>query len=205
MSKTAANRIGRLPESEVRMESTMDLREHKQGWFAIQVRPKYEFTTATMLRNKGYEEYVPSYRSLRQWSDRKKEITAPLFTGYVFCRFDAEVCAPVITTPGVIRIVGTANRVVQIEDSEIEAIRMAVASGRSVSPAPYINIGDRVCIKEGPMAGCQGILVRCNNRHRFILSVDLVQSSVAVEIDESDVVKVGSGPLAVPAHEVMVH
>jgi transcription termination/antitermination protein NusG len=188
------------------MERTMDLKECSKGWFAVQVRPKYEFITATILRNKGYEEFVPSYRSVRQWSDRRKEITAPLFPGYVFCRFNAEICAPVVTTPGVIRILGTANRSAQIEDSEIEAIQMAVASGLNLLPFPYINVGDRVCIKEGPMAGLQGILIRCNNRHRFILSVDLIQNSLAVEIDESEIVKMNDVPNAVPAaHGAVMH
>jgi transcription antitermination factor NusG len=168
----------------------MNLNGFENAWFAIQVRPKYEFLTSTILRSKGYEEFVPSYVSIRRWSDRSKKLNVPLFTGYVFCRFNEHACAQVITTPGVIRIVGTGSRIMAIEDAEIEAIRTAVNSGKPVEPCAYLAVGDRVCVTEGAMAGIQGILVRYSNRHQLILSVELIHGSMAIEIDARSAVKI---------------
>ena len=168
----------------------MNLYGFEKAWFAIQVRPKYEFLTSTILRSKGYEEFVPFYVSTRRWSDRSKKLNVPLFTGYVFCRFSSHVCAQIITTPGVIRIVGIGNKIMAIEDAEIEAIRKAVNSGKAVEPYAYLTLGDRVCVKEGAMAGVQGILIRYSNRHQLVLSVDLIQGSMAMEIDARSVVRI---------------
>src|SRR5215471_17879374 len=81
----------------------------ERGWFAVQVRPRYEKATARALRNKGYEEFLPLYTSPRRWTDRLKHIELPLFPGYVFCRFDLQVVPRIVTTAGVVRIVGMGN------------------------------------------------------------------------------------------------
>jgi transcription antitermination factor NusG len=161
----------------------MDLRQCDKQWVALQVRPRYEFVTANILRSKGYEEFLPVYATKRKWSDRTKTIVAPLFRGYVFCKMDKSVKFPVITTPGVIRIVGSSSGTVHIGDDEIETIRMAERSGREVQPWAFFNIGDRVQINAGPLAGLAGVLVAYQNKHRLVISVDLIQSSMAVEVE----------------------
>jgi transcription antitermination factor NusG len=186
---------------EVLRKAKMNFSECDKAWFAIQVRPKYEFITSTILRAKGYEELVPAYQSTRQWSDRRKKISVPIFTGYVFCRFNSQICVQILTTPGVIRIVGVGNRIVQIEDSEIEAIKMAVKSG-ALSSIPYINVGDRVIVNQGPMAGVQGILLRYSNRHQLVLSVDIIQGSVAMEIDAKAVTRIEPAAPATAGRQV---
>src|SRR5579862_7339374 len=168
----------------------MGFRECNNRWLALQVRPRYEFITASILRGKGYEEFVPVYTTKRKWSDRTKNITAPLFTGYVFCRVDENIKIPLITTPGVMRIVGSCGGVAYIEDSEIEAIRTAERSGCEVQPWTYWQIGDQVQISAGPLAGLQGVLVAHKNKHRLIISVNMIQSSIAVEIDPDGVQRI---------------
>jgi len=161
----------------------MDVNKLDECWIAVQVRPRYELTTARILRNKGYEEFVPTCRSKRQWSDRRREIEMPLFTGYVFCRIKAEICGPIVTTPGVIRILSIGKKIARIEDSEIEAIQAVVKSGMNVQPYPYLNVGDIVRITNGPLTGVEGIVTKYNNRRHLILSVNMVQRAVLVEID----------------------
>jgi transcription antitermination factor NusG len=165
----------------------MDLDRFDNCWFAIQVRTRYEFLVATILRSKGLEEFVPKYKSKRQWSDRTKVCELPLFPGYVFCRFNAQVRVPILTTPGVIRIVGVNSA---IPDSEIEAIQTVVAHRVSAIPYPYLDVGTRVQVIAGPLAGVQGTLVSYRNHYRLILSVTLVQSSISVEVEYGDVVPV---------------
>lgn len=162
----------------------MDLNRFDKCWFAIQVRPRYEFIVASVFRSKGFEEFLPSYKSKRQWSDRQKEIELPLFPSYVFCRFDARIQVPILTTPGVIRIIGVNSA---IPDSEIEAIQAVVARGLPTTPCPYLNVGARVHVIAGPLTGAQGILVVNNKQHRLILSVTLVQNSISVEVERSHV------------------
>jgi transcription antitermination factor NusG len=171
----------------------------EKRWFAIQVRPRYEKVASSILRGKGYEEFVPMYKEKRQWSDREKEVSLPLFTGYVFCRFDASVRAPIVTTLGVIRIVGTAKGPLPIQGEEIDAIQLAIKGGFKARPFPYTKIGDRVQITEGPLAGVEGVLVGCKNGSRLVLSVSLVQNSIAIEIDQSNIASIRRLPNSSPA------
>ena len=161
----------------------MDFNCNNVGWCAVQVRPRHEVPVASGLRAKGYTEFLPMYRVKRQWSDRIKEIEVPLFTGYVFCRFDRQVPWTIVSTPGVIRIVGTRKEIALIDDQEIEAIRSVATSGKKVEPCPYAGIGDRVRITSGVLAGVEGKVVAYKNQRRLVLSVDQIQSSISVEVD----------------------
>jgi transcription antitermination factor NusG len=153
-------------------------------WYAIRVRSKFEHVASAVLSGKGYEQFLPLYRSSRQWSDRSKTLDLPLFPGYLFCRFDAEDrLLPILTTPGVISIVGAGRIPVAIPDREIEAIQTIIASGLLPQPWPHLSVGSRVVIERGPLAGIEGITLDVNKRHRLIISVPLLQRSVAVEID----------------------
>lgn len=176
----------------------MDLDRLDKCWFAIQVRPRYEFLVACILRSKGFEEFMPSYKSKRQWSDRKKQIELPLFPGYVFCRFNAQIRVPIVTTPGFLRVVSPH---IPIPDSEIEAIQAVVASGVPASPCSYIKVGSQVQLIGGPLAGIQGVLVSYRNQHRLVLSVTLVQSSISVEVDYTDVRPIVENPYRITAGE----
>lgn len=153
-------------------------------WYAIRVRSKCEQTASTLLRGKGYEEFFPSYRSRRRWSDRVKELDLPLFPGYVFCRLDVrDRLLPVLTTPGVISIIGLGKTPVPIDDAEIQAVRAILCSGLAAQPWPFLAVGSSVCIEHGPLAGLQGIVTNADKVHRLVVSVSLLQRSVAVEID----------------------
>jgi transcription termination/antitermination protein NusG len=163
----------------------MDMSGHDHRWCAVQVRPRYEVLVSSILRNKGYEEFLPLYRVSRQWSDRRKEIAFPLFTGYVFCRLNPTLSGPIVTTPGVIRIVGTRKEIVAIPDEEIDAIRRVVKSGFKVEPCAY-TIGDRVRFASGPFEGIEGIVVEHKNHRRVVVSINLIQSSISVEVDSCD-------------------
>lgn len=170
------------------------MHQDDHAWFAVQVRPRHELTTAKILRNKGVEEFVPLYNSRRQWSDRQKDIQLPLFTGYIFCKFASRAKLPVVTTPGVIRIVGSRKGPIPIADHEIASIQIAVQEPVNVSPHPYLAIGSKVKVEEGPFTGLQGILVNHKNGSQLVVSLDIVQRSMAIEIDRS-AVKIVDDPI----------
>jgi transcription antitermination factor NusG len=155
------------------------------SWFALQVRSRWEGTTAALLRGKGLETLLPTYTTKRKWSDRFKVVESPLFPGYVFCRFDVHNRLPVLITPGVISVVGRGKTPVAVDDTEILSIQAAIGSGIHLEPWPYVQIGERVRIKDDVLDGMEGILTSFKGSHRVIISVTLLRRSVALEIDRS--------------------
>jgi transcription antitermination factor NusG len=171
------------------------------SWFALQVRSRWESTVASLLQAKGLEIVLPTYPSTRKWSDRLKVVEAPLFPGYVFCRFDVHNRLPILVTPGVIAVVGRGKTPVAVEDTEILAIRTAVRSGIPIEPWPYVEIGERVRIKDDVLDGMEGILTTFRGSDRVVISVALLRRSVALEIDRSRITPLG-GVRTPPSDEV---
>jgi transcription antitermination factor NusG len=159
-------------------------------WYALRVRPRFEKVVASALLLKGYEGFLPLYIRRSRWSDRIKSVEFPLFSGYLFCRFDVNKRLPILVTPGVIQIVGIGKSPHPVDDCEIAALQSIVVSGLQVEPRSYLNIGQRVRIELGPLAGIEGILTSTKGSSRLVVSVTLLQRSVCVEIDESWVVPV---------------
>ena len=153
-------------------------------WYALQVSGRKEAQIASQLRMKGYEEYVPMYEDRKRWSDRIKRVQLPLFQGYVFCRMNpSERLLPVLTTPGVIRIVGAGRTPLPVEETEIESIRTASIAGAHMEPYFTDPVGRRVRLIEGPLSGCEGIVVQEKKGCRLVVTIALLQRSVAVELD----------------------
>src|SRR5882762_1355475 len=152
-------------------------------WFAIRVRSRRETMTAAQLEGQGFECFLPLYKSIRRWSDRLKELEQPLFPGYLFCRFDFQNRRPILMTPGVQQIVGVGRTAIPVEESELESIRKALASELPNHPWPYLQIGERVRVNYGSLNNLEGILINFKGSHRIVLSVTLLQRSVALEID----------------------
>jgi transcription elongation factor/antiterminator RfaH len=152
-------------------------------WYVLQCWARKESMIATQLENQGLECFLPTYKSIRDWSDRKKEVEQPLFPGYVFCRFEYSQRRPAVETPGVLRVVGFGRTPVPVEDREIAAIQLAIASEVPSQPWPYLEVGERVRIHTGRLTGLEGILINFKGNHRVVLSVTLLQRSVALEVD----------------------
>lgn len=161
---------------------------HGLSWFALNTRLRYEEFVAKHLSNKGYKVLLPVYQCRRRWSDRVKEIELPLFPGYLFCRFDCMHRLPILTTPGMIQIVGFGKTPVPVDESEIAAIESVVSSNLARGPWPYLRLGERVRVDYGALRGVEGILLNIKGGHKLILSVTLLQRSVAVEVDSGWVV-----------------
>ena len=155
-------------------------------WFALAVRSCREHVVSAALAHKGYEILLPTYRSRRPWSDRIKELELPLFPGYVFCRFNhARRTAPVVSTPGVIRIIGFGGEPAPLDNAEINAVRLVQASLLAAQPYPYVASGSRVRVTHGSLSGIEGIVVSEKKHHQLVVSITLLQRSVAVAIDRA--------------------
>jgi transcription antitermination factor NusG len=154
-------------------------------WFAVHVRTRHETAIASFLEAKGYEQFVPLYKFKKRWSDRVKVLEAPLFPGYLFCRFDPQFRLPILKTPGVIQIIGYNRIPTPIDETEISAIQTVIESGMQTQPWPYLEVGQRVRIGSGSLRGLDGLVVKMKENHRLVVSVTLLRRSVAVEIDSS--------------------
>jgi transcription antitermination factor NusG len=172
-------------------------------WYALQIQSRLANIASTALRGKGYDEFLPVYSARRRWSDRVKQIELPLFPGYLFCRFDPQDrTLPILSTPGVIGIVGAGKTPVPVADHEIEAVRLVIRSGLAAQPWPYLGVGSRIYMEAGPLAGLEGNITNTDKVCRVVVSVALLQRSVAVEIDREwarpVLSKMGPAPVAVP-------
>jgi transcription antitermination factor NusG len=153
------------------------------SWYALQVNCRKEASIASQIEGRGFECFVPTYKSLRKWSDRTKEINQALFPGYLFCRFEYQERQPIMTTAGVVQVVGNGRMAIPVPDTEIEALQVAVSSGIPAQPWPYLKTGELVRVNYGHLSGLEGILVNFKGNHRVVLSVTLLQRSLALEVD----------------------
>src|SRR3989441_5150743 len=170
-----------LQISKPSLEDRPETGKDSYPWFALQVRACYEKTVAAVLNGKGYQWLLPLYKCRRRWSDRIKEVELPLFPGYLFCRFDMQKRLPILTTPGVLLIVGIGKTPVPIDPTEIAAIQTLVKSELPSQPWPFLQIGDRVRINYGALCGLEGILLDLKGNNRFVFSVKFFHRSVVVE------------------------
>jgi len=152
-------------------------------WYAVRVRSRYEFVTSRDLRSKGYEEFLPSYRTHHRWSDRVRDLELPLFPGYLFCRFNPRDPYRLLNSPGVVHVVSAGREYVPVNESEIAAIQSVCRSGLPVEPWPFLQVGRRILVERGPLAGTEGIVVELRGKCRLVASLTLLQRSVASEID----------------------
>jgi transcription antitermination factor NusG len=161
------------------------------SWFALQVRSRWESSTAVLLSGKGYQTLLPTYQTKKRWNGRFRQLNAPLFPGYVFCQFDALNRLPILVTPGVIAVVGRGRVPVPVDDAEISAIQAVVSSGLPAEPWPYLEIGQKIRIESHALYGLEGVLIKVKGNHRIVVSVSLLRRSVALEIDRTCVSPLG--------------
>ncbi len=152
-------------------------------WYAVHTRHQHERLVARTLANKGFETFLPLYTEVRQWRDRVKKVEVPLFTCYVFLRGDLDRRLPVLTTPGVHGLLCSAGKLAGIPEEEIEAVRSVVENEINVEPHPFLKCGDLVRVKSGALRGLEGFLVRKKGQARLVISVTLLERSIAAEVD----------------------
>jgi transcription antitermination factor NusG len=152
-------------------------------WYAARTRAQHEKSVADQLARRSVEHFLPLYESERRWTDRRVRLQLPLFPGYVLVRLALRDRLQVLQVPGVASLVAFRGIPAALPQEEIDALRRSLTSGLGAEPHPYLAAGRRVRIKTGPLAGMEGILVRRKNQQRFVVSLDLILRSVAVEVD----------------------
>lgn len=156
-------------------------------WYALYTCPRHEKSVAHQIEQRSISCFLPLYRSLRRWKDRRKELELALFPGYVFVQIAIQDRLRVLELPSAVGLVSFNGQPAVLPDAEIEQLRARVSNGACLEPHPYLRVGRRVRVCRGPMQGLEGIIVRRKDRCRLVFSVELIMRSVAVEVDESDV------------------
>jgi transcription antitermination factor NusG len=159
------------------------------AWFAVQTRPKYEKKVAREFEEKGISSFLPVHSAKRQWSDRTKTISLPLFPGYTFVRIAPTLRTriTVLRTNGVIHFVGPRGIGTPIPDCEIEAVQTMLNERISFTLHPYLMVGQTVRIRGGALDGIKGILTKVNGDESLVISVELIQRSVAMRVTGYDI------------------
>jgi transcription antitermination factor NusG len=153
------------------------------SWFALAVKPRFERAVARTLEMKGYEALLPVYLKQHGSGSHSPDTESPLFPGCVFCSFDVRRRSPILTTPGVIQILGDGNIPVPLADSEITSLKTAIQAHLPLQPFPFVHSGQRLRIGNGSLAGIEGIVLSFKQTLRLVISVTLLQKSVLLEIE----------------------
>jgi transcription antitermination factor NusG len=159
----------------------------EQHWYAAYTCPRHEKSVALQMERQQVPSFLPLYTSIRRWKDRRKQLELPLFPGYVFVQLALRDRFRVLQTSGVVQLVSVNGKPVPLADLEIEALRSGLTRNIVAEPHPYLRLGRRVRVRNGPMAGLEGILLRRKDKFRVVLSIHLIERSVAVEVDEADI------------------
>ena len=157
--------------------------ERECFWYAACTRSRHEKSIVRQLEERGIEYFLPLYRSVRRWKDRRKELDLVLFPGYVFVWLPWRERLRVLQLPSVLRFVTFNGLPAALPISELEALRNGLTQGVYAASHPYLRVGKRVLVRYGPLAGARGILVRKKDNFRIVISIEAIMRSVAVEID----------------------
>lgn len=160
-------------------------REDELRWYAVFTLPQNEHSAARHLEMHRIESFLPTYETVHVWKNRqRKTIVAPLFPTYLFVHISSRERASVLGTPGVVQILGTRQQSIPLDDSEIKFLRTSCEMKR-VKPFRELIVGDPVRIRSGALKGLRGVLVRRNNNLRFVMALEMINQSAAIEVEGS--------------------
>jgi transcription antitermination factor NusG len=159
----------------------------KPNWYAVYTFSRHEKCVAEEMGRRQIRGFLPVYRSIRRWKDRRKEIEMALFPSYVFVHVALQDRLRVLEVPGVVSIVGAGGKPAPLAGHEIEPFLHGVEGCVKMEPHPFLCAGRRVRLRSGAMAGVEGVLLRRKDGVRLIVSLEILMRAVAVEIDEADI------------------
>ena len=174
------------------LPAVIDVQPEAAQWYEIYTNSRHEKVVAKQLQDRSIEAFLPLYRSLHRWKDRRQLVELPLFPSYVFVRIDAQKRLRVLEVSGVVSLVSFNGEPDALPEQEINALRNGLENEIYAEPHPYLRVGRKVRVVRGPMAGAEGILSRKKDKCRVVISIDVLMRSIAVEVDGADVEPISS-------------
>src|SRR6266550_2907654 len=183
----SAPTIAALEREDYLASIAMPAQWTEQRWYAAYTCAHHEKRVAAELGAREVQHFLPLYSSVRRWKDRRVQLELPLFPGYVFVRLALRDRLRVLQIPSVVRLVGFNGQPTALPDTEMEIMRSGLSQRLRAEPHPFLTVGRHVRITGGPFAGLQGVLRRKKSGTRVIVSLGLIERSVAVDVDIADV------------------
>jgi transcription termination/antitermination protein NusG len=161
-------------------------------WYAIRTRSRHEKVAARELNAQGIRVFLPLVTSLREWSDRRKAVEQPLFPGYAFVRvaYLSGDRVRVLQATGVVGFVGSNAMGAAIPEEQIESIRTILIRKVPIKDHPFLTLGERIRVRSGALSGVEGILVAVKGSRTLVISVEPIQRSLCIQLDDYEVEKV---------------
>ena len=157
--------------------------EQHLRWYAVYTWARHEKAVARHFEDRGLTYFLPLYQAVHRWNKRSCRVSLPLFPGYVFVRTGGAERYKPLQVPGVLHYAGAGATPIAIADDEIDALQRILISGKEVGPHPYLSVGKQVRIAAGPLAGLCGVIQRSKSGNRFVVSVETIRQSIAIELD----------------------
>lgn len=192
---TLCSKMMVFPNPEPKPVAPVLVVDNSPRWYAVYTWARHEKAVARHFDERGLTYFLPLYQAVHKWNKRSCRVSLPLFPGYVFVQTGVRDRYQPLQVPGVLHFAGTSTAPIPIADEEIDALRRVLICGKDVGPHPYLSAGNLVQIVAGPMAGLRGIVQRTKSGNRFVISVETIRQSIAVELDGFQIATVRPGPL----------
>lgn len=186
-----ASTLSQVPAKPPRPETLANSSLH---WYAVYTCARHEKAVARHFEERGLSYFLPLYQAIHVWNKRSSRVSLPLFPGYVFVQTNMHDRFKPLQVPGVLHYVSAGTLPCAIASEEIEALRKVLVSSKDVGPHPYMSTGQLVQITSGPLIGLRGTVQRTKSGNRFIVSVEMIKQSIAIEIDGFQIAAVQDAP-----------
>jgi len=167
------------------------------SWYAILSRSRHEKVASAALTKSGITTFLPIVSQVRRWSDRRKIVEMPLFPGYLFVQIpnSSEAQLQVLKATGVAQFIGNRQGPIPVPDKEVAAVNAVLRAQVECSPYPFLRVGQRVRIRGGSLEGIEGILIAHESASKLVISIEIIQRSLAVSVYNFDVEPVLERPI----------
>jgi transcription antitermination factor NusG len=155
---------------------------NQKKWYALYTKPRSEFKAREQLALLSVEHYLPTFTSVKQWSDRKKKITEPLIRGYIFIHASEQERLASVEQPSIVKCIFDCGHPASIPNWQIDNIKKLLTQESELIVYNGIATGTKVIIKNGPFEGVVGIVTNNEKGKSISISIDLLNRSVITRV-----------------------
>ncbi|MDT3697558.1 MAG: UpxY family transcription antiterminator [Ignavibacterium sp.] len=162
----------------------MDNTQVIRNWYVLYTRPRAEFKVERSLKIKGIDVFLPVKKTIKQWSDRKKVITSPLFTSYIFIYTDEKERLLSLEDKLIVRCLCDGRKPAVVPEWQIESLKMMLQKDLEPKIFEGLVSGDKIQITNGPLKGISGVIIKMKNSNQLAISIELINRTVIVHLSD---------------------